>query len=93
MAEVGRQLIGEQADERHVELACAHQLGHVPAPGVADGDLDGGVAVVERGEGLGPTDRGIVSAAPIAGATGARAALSLDGKSIDGAGDSTPAGV
>ena len=51
VGEVGRQLVGEQPDERDVELAGAHLLGHVPAPGVADGDLDGGVAVVERGEG------------------------------------------
>ena len=48
---VGGQLFGEQADEGDVEFAGAHLLGHVPAPRVTDGDLDGGVAVVERGEG------------------------------------------
>ena len=45
---------------------------------VADGDLDGGVAVVERGEGLGPTDRGIGSAAPIAVLQAPVQRLSLD---------------
>jgi hypothetical protein len=36
MGEIARHLIGEQADERHIELAGAHLVGHVPAAGVAD---------------------------------------------------------
>ena len=61
--EVGRQLIGEQADEGNVELAGAHLLGHVPAAGVLDGDLDGGVPLVERGEGALHHRRGLTGAA------------------------------
>ena len=65
--EGGRQLIGEQADERDVELAGSHLLGHVPAPGVAYRNLYSRVTVVERGERAlhdrgGPTDRGIAAA-------------------------------
>ena len=43
-------LVGEQPDERQIQVARAHLLGHLPAAGVADGDLDAGVALVERGQ-------------------------------------------
>ena len=47
-------LVGEQADEREVEVARAHLLGHVPAPGVLDGDLHAGMAAMEGDEGASP---------------------------------------
>ena len=50
MHEVRRDLVGEQPDERGVQDAGAHLIGHVPAAGVLDGDLDGGMPPMEVGQ-------------------------------------------
>lgn len=50
MGAIGRQLVAEQPDECDVEFACAHLLSHVHASGVADGDFDVGVALMEGGK-------------------------------------------
>jgi MFS transporter, DHA1 family, multidrug resistance protein len=47
VGEVGRQLITEKADECDVQFARPHLLGHVHAAGVADGDFDDGMSVME----------------------------------------------
>jgi len=60
---IGRQLIGEQTNERNVELSTADLVCHARTAGVRDGDLHRGMSPVEPGQRVLDDRRGLARAA------------------------------